>query len=255
MAFERLVRRYRYWYAKLLRLYPKPYYERYSEGMEQTFSDLLRERAEEDRGLFGCALWMFVETSAGIVREKGRFMVIHNKNIIHLVLGTGLILLIPLVAMQVTEEVNWSLFDFAFMGALLFGTGLLYELVARKADTAAYRVAVGVVLAAVFLLVWVNAAVGIIGEPGGPNLMYVGVLGVGLIGALIARFRPHGMARALFMMAIAQGLVPVIALMTAMPDMMEPPGVVGVFGLNAFFALLFVGSAMLFRRASASAPT
>jgi hypothetical protein len=45
------MRRYRHWYAKLLRLYPKPYYERFGEGMEQTFNDLLRERAEEKRGL------------------------------------------------------------------------------------------------------------------------------------------------------------------------------------------------------------
>jgi hypothetical protein len=224
--------------------------------MEQTFSDLLRERAEEGSGLFACALWMFAETSAGIIREKGTHMVAQYNlvNIVRIALGTGFILLIPLVAMQLTEEVNWSLLDFSFMGALLFGTGLAYELVARKAGTTAYRAAVGVALAAAFLLVWVNAAVGIIGEPGGPNLMYVGVLAIGVIGALIARFRPYGMARVLFMVAIAQVLVPVIALIIARPDMMEPPGAVGVFGLNAFFALLFVVSAMLFLRAGASAP-
>ncbi len=41
--------------------------------MEQTFNDLLRERAEEDKKLFGFALWMFVETSAGVVRENLTF--------------------------------------------------------------------------------------------------------------------------------------------------------------------------------------
>lgn len=63
MAFEDSIRRYRHWYAQLLRLYSKPYYARFGEGMEQTFNDLLRERAEEERGVLGCALWMFAETS------------------------------------------------------------------------------------------------------------------------------------------------------------------------------------------------
>jgi hypothetical protein len=68
--YEHSIRRYRFWYAKLLRLYSKPFRERFGEGMDQTFYDLLRERAEEDRGLFGCALGMFIETSAGILREN-----------------------------------------------------------------------------------------------------------------------------------------------------------------------------------------
>jgi hypothetical protein len=76
----------------------------------------------------------------------------------------------------------------------------------------AYRSIVGVALAAAFLLVWVNLAVGIIGtEDYLANVMYVGVLAVGIIGAIIARFRPHGMARALFATALAQALVAVIA--------------------------------------------
>ena len=69
MAYEDSIRRYRRWYARLLRLYTKPHYERFGEGMEQTFDDLLRERAGQAQGLFGCASWMFVETAAGIARE------------------------------------------------------------------------------------------------------------------------------------------------------------------------------------------
>lgn len=179
-----------------------------------------------------------------------------QKNIMRIAVGTGLLLLIPLVLTLLGDGVdgqgwNWKLDDFIFAFVLLFGAGLTYELVARRSDNSTYRVAVGIAVVSGLLLVWVNAAVGIIGKPGGPNLMYFGVLAVGFIGALVARFRPHGMARALFTMAIAQMLVPVIALVTAKPQItMEPPGVVGVFGLNAFFAMLFVGSALLFRRAS-----
>ena len=72
MAYERSIRRYRRWYAKLLRLYPKPYHERFGEGMEQTFNDLCRERRDAKGGLFGFVLWMFVETSAGIIKENLR---------------------------------------------------------------------------------------------------------------------------------------------------------------------------------------
>ena len=165
----------------------------------------------------------------------------------------ALILLVPLVAMRFTEEVNWDLFDFAVMGTLLFGTGLAYEVVATKASPIAYRTAVGVALAAALLLGWVNGAVGIIGNEANPaNLIYFGVLATGIIGALIARFRPDGMARTMFATALAQFLVPVITLIAWPPQVASwgAAGVFGVFVLNAVFVLLFVASALLFRKAA-----
>jgi peptidoglycan/LPS O-acetylase OafA/YrhL len=150
-----------------------------------------------------------------------------------------LILMIPLVAMQVSDEWNWDLFDYIFICTLLFGAALTYELVARKYN-GAYRIAVGVAVLTAVLLVWINAAVGIIGD-GPVNLMYFGVLAVGLIGALVARFRPRRMSRALFAMAVAQMLVPVIALVAFNPTPSFSPGVLKVFTLNAVFAILFVG--------------
>ncbi|MBD1864938.1 MULTISPECIES: hypothetical protein [Trichocoleus] len=249
---ERLIRRYRNWYAKPLRLYSKPYYERFGEGMKQAFTDLLRERAEEGRGLFGYALWLFIETSAGIIRENITSIVRQNKNIIYLALGTAFILLMPLIAMLFTNQVVWDLTDFIVAGTLIFGTGLAYELVARKGGTMAYRVAVGIALAAAFLLVWMNLAVGIIGSEDNPiNLMYFGVVTIGILGATIARLRPRGMARTLFATALAQALVPAIALMIKKPQVTSVEasmGVLGVLGLNAFFVMMFIGSALLFRR-------
>jgi hypothetical protein len=77
-----------------------------------------------------------------------------------------------------------------------------------------YRIAVGVALAAALILVWLSLGVGIIGRDGDPaNAMYFGVLAVGIIGAVIARFRPRGMAHALFATALAQTAVAAIALM------------------------------------------
>ena len=62
-----------------------------------------------------------------------------------------------------------------------------------------------------------NLAVGIIGTEDNPaNLMYGGVLAVGIVGAIIARFQPHGMARALVATALAQALVAVIALIAGL---------------------------------------
>jgi hypothetical protein len=166
----------------------------------------------------------------------------------------ALILLLPLVAMQFTDEVNWSVADFAFAGVLLFGTGLTYELAVRKRGDTAYRFAVGVALAAAFILVWVNGAVGLIGsEDELANLMYGGVLAVGIIGAIIARFQPHGMARALLATALAQALVAVIALAAGLGST-GPIWPLDILALTGVFVALFVGSALLFRKAARGGP-
>ena len=77
--------------------------------------------------------------------------------------AAALILLLPLVAMQFTDEVKWDVADFVFTGALLIGVGVPYELAVRKTGNAAYRAAVGLALAAAFILILVNGAVGVIG--------------------------------------------------------------------------------------------
>jgi hypothetical protein len=120
-------------------------------------------------------------------------------------------------------------------------------------DNIAYRLAVGVALAGAFILVWLSLGVGIIGKDGDPaNLMYFGVLAVGIIGALIARFQPRGLARALFATALAQALVAVIALIARLGYPYSGP--LEILGLNGFFVALFVGSAWLFRRAAHGRP-
>jgi hypothetical protein len=170
---------------------------------------------------------------------------------LYVALATASILMVPLMAMMSSDEVNWDLFDFIVMGVLLFGTGLSYVLISRISDSIAYRAAVGVAVAAGFLLIWVNLAVGIMGSEDNPaNLLYLGVLAVGLLGAGIARLQSRGMARTLFVTALAQMLVPVIALIIWRPSLDEPPGIIGIFILNSFFAALFIVSALLFRRAA-----
>jgi len=254
MASKYSIRQCRNWYAKLLRFYPKPYRERFGEGMEQTFNDLCRERQESGEGLFALVLWVFVETSAGILRERITFMIMQYNHLIRITLATAFILLLLLLAMQFTDEVVWDLADFAVAGALMFGAGLTYELVARKADNIVYRAAVGVAVAAALILVWVNLAIGLIGSEDDPaNLLYVGVLAVGIIGTFIARFRPPGMTRALFATALAQALVALIALAAGLGST-GPLWPWDILVLNGFFAALWVGSAWLFRNASREQP-
>jgi len=166
--------------------------------------------------------------------------------------GTAAFLwLLPLVAMQFTAEVN--LVETVAYGVILLAAAGTYEVaLALRTRNSAYRIAAGIAAVAAFLLVWVNGAVGIIGNEGqAANLLYFVVFAVGIIGASIARFRPRGMARALFATALAQMLVPVIALIIWQSQISwGGAGMLGVFGLNAFFATLFVGSAWMFRRAA-----
>jgi hypothetical protein len=118
-----------------------------------------------------------------------------------------------------------------------------------KTARSTYRFAVGVALATACILVWLSLGVGIIGRDGDPaNVMYFGVLAVGIVGAFIARFRPGGMARALMAMALAQTSVALFALIAGLGRPWSGPLELSL--LNGFFVALFVGSAWLFRRAS-----
>jgi hypothetical protein len=169
------------------------------------------------------------------------------------VLIAALILMVPLVAMQVTDQVSWTLLDFVVAGALLVGTGFLYELAARNAGTVMYRAAVGVAVGAAFLLTWVNLAVGIIGEPDErANVLYLGVPAVGIIGAVIARLEPRGMARALVATALAQALIAVIALILGWGA--PGTGPLEIVALNGMFVALFAGAAWLFHLAARAHP-
>jgi hypothetical protein len=169
-------------------------------------------------------------------------------------LATAFILSVPLLAMQFTDEVAWGVVDFAVAGALLGVTGFIHQLAASKAGNLAYRAAVGVALAAALFLVWLVLAVGVIGDTGDPaDLMYVGVLAVGFIGAIIARFQPHGMARALFATALAQAFVAVLALIAG-KHQAPISSVSEILGLNGFFVALFIASAWLFRHAARGQP-
>ncbi len=158
--------------------------------------------------------------------------------------GWGLavaLLLLPLVAMQFTDEVKWDGADFVFAGVLFGSIGLGFEGIVRKSSSRSYRFGAGFALFAAFLTVWVNAAVGMIGsEDNSYNLLFGGVLLLALTGAIVARFRPAGMARAMVAAAIAQAAISSFGL---------PTDVRGAV-LSMSFAVLWLLAATLFRKAA-----
>ena len=144
---------------------------------------------------------------------------------------------------------NWDWLDFLVAGALLAAVGGGYAFAVRTSGNAAYRTAVAVALGAALVLVWVNGAVGIIGnENNDANMLYLGVLAVGVVGALLARFRPAGMSRAMIASALAQILVPTIAIVAGIAGS-GPAWPWDVIVLTAFFCGLWLTSAWLFRAA------
>ncbi len=122
-----------------------------------------------------------------------------------------------------------------------------------KTGNFTYTLAAGAAVMAAVLLIWLSLGVGIIGADGDrANAMYFGVLAVGIIGAVLGRFRPRGMARALVATALAQAAVAAIAIIGGMGRPYSGP--LELFILNGFFVALFGASAWLFHRAAMAGP-
>jgi CHASE2 domain-containing sensor protein len=161
-----------------------------------------------------------------------------------------------LLASHFVDGWNWRPKAFVVVGALIFGIGFTYELVTRNRDAIAYRAGVGIAFAAGFLLLWGNFVQ--MADVNPAAAMYFGVPVVGMIGVVVARLRPKGMARALFVTALAQALVlaAVFIMMINRNNQVTswtPPELRGIGG-NAFFVIVFAGSAFLFRKAARGEP-
>ena len=72
----------------------------------------------------------------------------------------GTFLLIPLVAMQLTNEVDWSMSDFIIMGTLIFTMASVFVFAARRMPK--HRLFIGIAILIAFILVWAHLAVGIV---------------------------------------------------------------------------------------------
>lgn len=135
----------------------------------------------------------------------------------------------------------------AYIVLLLF-IGGFYELWQwQKSRSKSYRFAFWLGFVGLLLLGWVSGAVGIIGSENNPvNLMYWVVPVVMFIGSFISRFKSQGMVFTLLVTAVVQFSVPIVALLISRDVSWGNAGVLGVFIVNTFFALMFAGSGFLF---------
>ena len=114
--------------------------------------------------------------------------------------------------------------------------------------TTSYRLGALVALGTALVLLFGVAALGIVGDGGPWDLLYVGALAVGLVGAVVARFRAGGMAVALGATAAATVVAGAIALVVVLVG--DDASVLDLVGLTGMFAVLFAVSAWLFRRSA-----
>ncbi len=169
-----------------------------------------------------------------------------NKIVRALSISTAL-LLVPITASFALDSWNWSGGDYVFAWVAFSVVSIALTFLLSGAGNLFYKLAASAAVLGAFLLVWINGAVGIIGDSDS-NLMYGGVLAVLILGAAIARMRADMMSRVMVATAFAQFLVPVAALLMSEQDF--SPGVLQVFVLNGFWVVLFLFSAIMFRNAA-----
>jgi hypothetical protein len=144
--------------------------------------------------------------------------------------------------MQFTDEVDWSGSDFVFAGLMFAIVGGLLELAARASASLAYRVGAAMAVATGFLTSWITLAVGIVGAEDNPqNILYFGVVGMGICVAVAALGDPRALARGMWATAAFQGLVCLIHVIDgAYPAVM----------IDGFFTMTWLTAGALFARAA-----
>jgi hypothetical protein len=154
------------------------------------------------------------------------------------------LLLTPLAMMQISDEWHWNAGSFVFAGIMIGGVGLLYELAERLSGSRAYRAGAAVALASSFLTVWTT----IVRDDGTGAGFFLVIMAAG-VGGFAAWFRPAGMARTMFGVAIMQASFG-LAIATAPSTASVPDGVFRALASGGFFTALWLASAILFRAAA-----
>lgn len=159
---------------------------------------------------------------------------------------SALISIAVAMAMQFTDEVEWSVSDFVVVGFLLFGSLGAYEVVSRLSNDSAIRAGFGFAIGGSVLILWANGAVGLTDSDA--DVFYVVVIIFAVLGSFFVRFRPQGMARIMLLTAISQAMVGIVALIAGM----VPPhnSLFKIIQISCIFGAPFVGSAALFRRSA-----
>lgn len=136
-------------------------------------------------------------------------------NALRLLMWTGAlaIWLVPLVAKQFTDEVQWSTFDHIVWAFMLAIPATIIDLVSRMTGNWAYRGAVVIALGTSFVITWANLAVGIVGNEENPvNLIFFGVVAIALLGSPLVGFKAARLRWVFYLTAAAQALSALVAL-------------------------------------------
>ena len=153
----------------------------------------------------------------------------------------ALLLIAPAIAMRFEGNgVNWTASDFIFAAAIFGIVGGLLELTARASTNFAYRIAVVLAVACGFLQIWINGAVGIIGNEDNPaNWTYYAVVLIAAAGAIVALGNPRELVRAMLAAAGAQVVFSILHAINGTPTPI----------IDGFFVALWIAAARLFARA------
>ena len=163
------------------------------------------------------------------------------------------LLLLPAIAMRFPGSgVDWTLSDFIVMGLLLALTCGAWEMARRLSGNGMARAGFAVTVLGSFFLVWVNLAVGLVGDGGNPaNLMFMGVVVVAIAASLLTRGRPRRMRAAMLLTAAVHAAVGVVAAIGGWGEPHDGPA--RVAAITAVFMLPWLFSALLFHLASTPA--
>jgi len=162
-------------------------------------------------------------------------------------IGGAAVFALPVIAALLSREMNWSLGDFAVFGVMVFGVCALYELAMRVSSNRHYRFGFAIALFGMFVLVFVNLAVGVIGDEGNPaNLAFFAIPLVGVVGALGSRLAPRGLARTSYVMAALQVAASLLA---------PPSDFWLMVWVTAVFTALWLAAAQAFSAAARDAHT
>lgn len=121
--------------------------------------------------------------------------------------------LLPLVAKQFTDEVQWSIFDHIVWAFMLAIPATIIDLVSRMTTNWFYRGGAIIALATSFVITWANLAVGIVGNEENPvNLIFFGVVAIAMLGSPLVGFEAARLRGVFYLTAAAQALTALVAL-------------------------------------------
>ena len=156
-------------YKALVRLYPKPFRERFGASIVQTLSDLERERRAEGQSQLLFNSIILIDTTTSILRENVSMLQVNTTHLRNAAAASLVLLILPLVLTLANPAsrlrggggggFDWMPGSFLVMGLMLFGVVLALQIAAKQITRPTSRIAAIAAVVAVFGLIWAELAV------------------------------------------------------------------------------------------------